>query len=504
MMRGAPIVIMVLLCACFVSCHSTTSLSLLQEQQEEEALRNKDIWMEQNPSTDAKLASKFLRGRMKVKLDVRFIGAKEKESMFCLVYVGQQAVFTKQVHITSNWLTFPDMEFSVFHHLPHSDQRLQVAVFDKHPLGVSGVEIARVDFGILPLSKKHTAMKTTTPERSILETGIRALHSYFGGKSASVQVRIQSDYTESSTSAGDHDAVHDATASFKQAMNSWGVDSEAKQAAAVKKFHADFPEYKNFAVLLVGGYLTDKYPGYMGPNKDCLKALGIDFSMSKIDTGAVADKNADDIAKEVEALHAKYSKPVILVGHSKGGIDSSVALAKHKNRLSDKVAGIAYLLSPINGALAPQLMEEWKLKRPITKALNFVLGADRKSFEDLLPANREKFLKANPIDPKIPCFNLVGYSDFEAPSLIGQGLSALNQITWRESGFMSDGMTIPALNIVPGCSVALVSNVDHAYPAQPAPGEPGSPGQYQYATMRSILTAIKNKKHTTEGRSETD
>eukprot|EP00976_Prorocentrum_cordatum_P036885 750418-Prorocentrum_minimum.AAC.1 len=50
--------------------------------------------------------------------------------------------------------------------------------------------------------------------------------------------------------------------------------------------------------------------------------------------------NAVRILAEVETLYEATRRPVILVGHSKGGLDSVGALSMYEGRLKDKVAGV--------------------------------------------------------------------------------------------------------------------------------------------------------------------
>lgn len=49
-------------------------------------------------------------------------------------------------------------------------------------------------------------------------------------------------------------------------------------------------------------------------------------------------------------LHwGSHGCPVLLLGHSKGGLDAAAAMALHHDRLAGKVAGIVFAQSPYGG-----------------------------------------------------------------------------------------------------------------------------------------------------------
>jgi alpha-beta hydrolase superfamily lysophospholipase len=50
--------------------------------------------------------------------------------------------------------------------------------------------------------------------------------------------------------------------------------------------------------------------------------------------------NAVRILAEVETLFKTTHQPVVLVGHSKGGLDAIAALSMYSHRLQGKVAGV--------------------------------------------------------------------------------------------------------------------------------------------------------------------
>lgn len=84
---------------------------------------------------------------------------------------------------------------------------------------------------------------------------------------------------------------------------------------------------KDYVYLLVPGLFTNHYPGYMNQNIEGLRSHGLDARKLQIDTGLGVDANAVTVRDEILTL-AKEGKKIILIGHSKGGVDAAAAIAK--------------------------------------------------------------------------------------------------------------------------------------------------------------------------------
>lgn len=61
------------------------------------------------------------------------------------------------------------------------------------------------------------------------------------------------------------------------------------------------------------------------------------------------EHNAWELKEYVEELYWGSGKRVMLLGHSKGGVDAAAALSIYCNELKDKVAGLALVQSPYGG-----------------------------------------------------------------------------------------------------------------------------------------------------------
>lgn len=94
----------------------------------------------------------------------------------------------------------------------------------------------------------------------------------------------------------------------------------------------------------------------------------------------------------IEEIYWGSGKPVMLLGHSKGGIDAAAALSMYWSDLKDKVAGLALVQSPYGGTpIASDILREGQIgdkktrrileliickiiKVPFSHAIKFVSG----------------------------------------------------------------------------------------------------------------------------------
>jgi len=74
------------------------------------------------------------------------------------------------------------------------------------------------------------------------------------------------------------------------------------------------------------------------------------------------EKNAREIKEYIEELCWGSNKRVLLLGHSKGGIDVAAALSLYWPELKDKVAGLVLAQSPYGGSpIATDILREGQL-----------------------------------------------------------------------------------------------------------------------------------------------
>jgi hypothetical protein len=73
-------------------------------------------------------------------------------------------------------------------------------------------------------------------------------------------------------------------------------------------------------------------------------------------------KNAREIKEYIEEIYWGARKRVLLLGHSKGGVDAAAALSLYWPQLKDKVAGLVLAQSPYGGSpVASDILREGQL-----------------------------------------------------------------------------------------------------------------------------------------------
>ena len=117
-------------------------------------------------------------------------------------------------------------------------------------------------------------------------------------------------------------------------------------------------EAKDCVFLAVGGLLSGAAPKelYFDKNLDALKDAGMQVGRVPVDTDMGVEHNAA-IVRDAVLEAAKSGKKVVLIGHSKGGLDSAAALA-HVPRAQEHVRALVTIQSPYGGSpMAQDLLD---------------------------------------------------------------------------------------------------------------------------------------------------
>jgi alpha-beta hydrolase superfamily lysophospholipase len=100
-------------------------------------------------------------------------------------------------------------------------------------------------------------------------------------------------------------------------------------------------------------------------------------------------KNAREIKEYIEEIYWGSRKRVLLLGHSKGGVDAAAALSLYWPQLKDKVAGLALAQSPYGGSpVASDILREGQLGDYVRlrKIMEILVSKVLKVFSLIIPA----------------------------------------------------------------------------------------------------------------------
>lgn len=77
---------------------------------------------------------------------------------------------------------------------------------------------------------------------------------------------------------------------------------------------------------------------------------------------AAVEKNAREIKEHILELYWGAQKKILILGHSKGGVDAAAACSMYWDELKDKVVGLALLQSPYGGSpLASDILRKGQI-----------------------------------------------------------------------------------------------------------------------------------------------
>jgi hypothetical protein len=201
-----------------------------------------------------------------------------------------------------------------------------------------------------------------------------------------------------------------------------------------------------------------------------LRSMGIDASLAPTKTEEAPMKNGYILAQTI----LKSDKPVIIVTHSKGGVDALFGLT-HYESTHKKVAGWLNLQAPIHGTrLADYFQGQAALHSPLKFLLEDVMKGESKAFEDLTIRNMERFHKMNKkkVAKIVKAFPVLsvgssfaipnGLLDWFKPIQKRSAFEILNRAMLELGGGPNDGFTSIHKTCLKGDYCLILENIDHA------------------------------------------
>ncbi|KAL3825186.1 hypothetical protein ACJIZ3_021215 [Penstemon smallii] len=164
----------------------------------------------------------------------------------------------------------------------------------------------------------------------------------------------------------------------------------------------------SFVYLLIPGLMSNHGPLYFVNTKRFFSKMGLACHIAKIHSEASVEHNAWELKQYIEELYWGSGKRVMLLGHSKGGVDAAAALSIYSQELRDKVAGLALVQSPYGGTpIASDILREGQVADKETRRImEFLIckliKGDIRALEDLTYEKRKEFIKNHKLPENIP------------------------------------------------------------------------------------------------------
>ncbi|CAN1125956.1 hypothetical protein LINPERPRIM_LOCUS4757 [Linum perenne] len=169
----------------------------------------------------------------------------------------------------------------------------------------------------------------------------------------------------------------------------------------------------SFVYLLIPGLFSNHGPLYFVSTKRFFSKMGLACHIAKIHSEASVEHNALELKQYIDELYWGSGKRVMLLGHSKGGVDAAAALSIYSSDLKDKVAGLALVQSPYGGTpIASDILREGQVAdRETRRIMEFLIckliKGDIRALEDLTYDKRREFIMSHNLPEGIPiiCFH---------------------------------------------------------------------------------------------------
>ncbi|HEY8209489.1 MAG TPA: hypothetical protein VIG99_18500, partial [Myxococcaceae bacterium] len=189
--------------------------------------------------------------------------------------------------------------------------------------------------------------------------------------------------------------------------------------------------------LVIGGLFGKHMPGYMRANLEALKRYGLDARLVPVDSDASVQENAKTVRRAILGA-ATAGRRLVLIGHSKGGVDAAAALSMYPD-LKAAVLALVAIQSPFGGSPIAQDIQSTPLLQPVVnQVIKDVLRGDPQSVKDLTYDARERFLAEHPLPLDVPAV-CVATSRLD----VGSVLVASQDYLWARYGYLSDGLVVP-------------------------------------------------------------
>jgi len=224
-------------------------------------------------------------------------------------------------------------------------------------------------------------------------------------------------------------------------------------------------QFPTFYANIFIGLFSNHGPLYFVKTKAYFSKMGLACHIAKIHSESSVSKNAREIKEYIEEIYWGSRKRVLLLGHSKGGVDSAAALSLYWPQLKDKVAGLVLAQSPYGGSpVASDILREGqlgdyvRLRKIMEILVSKVLKGDVQALEDLTYERRKEFLRQHPLPQEVPIVSF-----HTEASITPSVLTALSHVAHLELPIAADGnstripVVMPLSAAMAACSQLLVA-----------------------------------------------
>jgi hypothetical protein len=254
------------------------------------------------------------------------------------------------------------------------------------------------------------------------------------------------------------------------------LDAERVDAA----FATVRDELRGYRIVVVPSYLSGilidagefRLADYFRSQIEALNAERIEAQIAPVDT----EQSVAENGRRLAAFIGVSDRPVCIVSHSKGGLDTLEFLLRAEPEVRRQIACWVVLQSPFAGSPVADLIVDEDWTRGVTEPVLRALGGSGNSIDDLTVKVRRKYMKKysqsiENITKTIPMIALATYVDgSRTPSLHVAGT-----YRWmRDQGVDNDGLVPLNSALLPNTRYVVLPGLDHTDPVarKPIMGNP--------------------------------
>jgi hypothetical protein len=186
--------------------------------------------------------------------------------------------------------------------------------------------------------------------------------------------------------------------------------------------------------------------------------LGYETGFMQVEGIASSETNGDLIAQSIQGWDQENdSRPLVLVGYSKGLPDIFAFLANYPNLARHVTAVVSYSGAVWGSALAEEANEKqlrWLTRIPGAECEK----KDSKALETLMPANRKQWFAEHTLPEHIRYYSVVSFPD---PANISNGLQGSHKKLGQLQDARNDSQLVFYDQIIPGSTLLGFFNADH-------------------------------------------
>lgn len=223
-----------------------------------------------------------------------------------------------------------------------------------------------------------------------------------------------------------------------------------------------------YKVLLVPGYFGSLHPTYFAEQLRWLGSIGVEREKVAIRSRQSVAINAPIIIAAIR----ESPRPVVLITHSKGSVDTLEALRKEPS-LRTKVKGWVSLQGAFFGSPVADLLLDGSLLDPaVSTAILKFLGGTREAAEGLTTTASLAYYRGHTtaiatVVREVAAIAFASALDGAPGARKTTLLEIPRELMWRK-GIPSDGLVPLDAAVLPGMDFVKVLGVDHIAPVMPA------------------------------------